>query len=70
VWHCGVAFRIWVCGYDMLLISSCDLVMSYVMGSGNALENYFADFMILFVHFKNCSLSWSSLVVIVAIEPV
>jgi hypothetical protein len=70
VWHCGVAFQIWVCDYDMLLISSCDLVMSHVMGSGNALENCFADFMILVVHIKNCNLSWSSMDVIVAIQPV
>lgn len=70
MWHCGVAFQIWVCDYDMLLISSCDLVMSHIMGSGNALENYFADLMILVVCIKTYNLSWSSLVVIVAIQPV
>ena len=52
----------------MLLISSCNLVMSHKMCSGNALENYFADLMILGVCIKNYNLSWSSLVVIVAIQ--
>lgn len=42
--------------------------MSHKMCSGNALENYFADLMILGVCIKNYNLSWSSLVVIVAIQ--
>jgi hypothetical protein len=59
VWHCGVAFQIWVCDYDMLLISSYDLVMSHVIGSSNALENYFADFMIYLELFgcNSCNLT-------------
>jgi hypothetical protein len=43
--------------------------VSWVMGSSNALENYFADFMVLVVCI-NHNFSWSTLGVIVATQPV